>query len=176
MIQVLHEALGIKKAFLSTTHGYTATQGLVDGLTRGSDFRRGRAAAENIVPSSTGAAVSVTRAVKDLAGKFDGVALRVPVVCGSVAQITFVAGRQTTVEEVNDILRKAAKEKRWQGILKVAEEPLTSSDVIGEPYAAIVDTAFTKVVDGDLVKVLSWYDNEWGYVSTLVRHVEQALR
>ena len=174
VIQVLHEALGIKKAFLSTTHGYTATQGLVDGLTRGSDFRRGRAAAENIVPSSTGAAVSVTRAVKDLAGKFDGVALRVPVVCGSVAQITFVAGRQTTVEEVNDILKKAAAEPRWNKIFKVTEEQIVSSDIIGESHAAVADLNFTRVVDGDLVSVMSWYDNEMGYTHALVEHVIKA--
>jgi glyceraldehyde 3-phosphate dehydrogenase len=172
VIQILSENPGIKKAILNTVHGYTATQGIVDGPTRGHDFRRGRAAAQNIIPSSTGAAMAVTRAIRDLEGKFDGVAMRVPVVAGSVADITFVAARKTSVEEINEILEKAAKSPRWKGILKVTEDPIVSSDIIGEKYGAIVDLGFTRVVDGDLVKVLSWYDNEAGYVSTLVKHVE----
>lgn len=171
VIQVLHETIGIAKASLSTTHAYTATQNLVDGPTKGKDFRRGRGASQNIVPSSTGSAISVTRAIPELLGKFDGIALRVPVSAGSIADITFLAKRKTTSEEVNQILRDASTTSRWQGILAVSDEQLVSSDVIGMPYGAIVDAQFTKVVDGDLVKVLSWYDNEWGYVSTLVKHV-----
>jgi glyceraldehyde 3-phosphate dehydrogenase len=174
VIQVMHESIGITKAVLSTVHGYTATQNLVDGPVRGSkDFRRGRAAAQNIAPSTTGAAIAVTRAIKDLAGKFDGLAMRVPVVSGSIADITFVAKRKTSVEEVNNIFRKAAQEKRWEGILAVAEDQLVSSDILAEPYGAIVDLQFTKVIDGDLVKILSWYDNEWGYVATLIKHAEK---
>jgi len=175
VIQILSEDPGIRKAILNTVHGYTATQNLVDGPLheRSNDFRRGRAAAANIVPSTTGAAVAVTRAIPDLAGKFDGIAMRVPVPAGSIADITFVAKRKVTAEEINDIFRKAAKEKRWQGILGVAEDQVVSSDIVGEPYGAIVDLNFTKVIDGDLVKVLSWYDNEWGYVSTLIKHVER---
>jgi glyceraldehyde 3-phosphate dehydrogenase len=172
VIQVLSENPGIAKAVLNTAHGYTATQSLVDGPTQGKDIRRGRAAAQNIIPSSTGAAVAVTRAIPALAGKFDGIALRVPVVAGSVADITFVAKRKTSVEEVNDILSKAAASSRWKGILKVTKDPVVSSDIIKEAYAAIVDLNFTRVIDGDLVKVLSWYDNEWGYVATLAKHVE----
>lgn len=171
VIQVMHETLGILKASLSTTHAYTATQNLVDGPTKGKDFRRGRGAAQNIVPSTTGSAISVARAIPELLGKFDGIALRVPVSAGSIADITFLAKRKTTPEEVNQILRDAAKTPRWQGILAVSDEQLVSSDVIGMPYGAVVDAQFTKVIDGDLVKVLSWYDNEWGYVSTLVKHV-----
>lgn len=171
VIQVLHETIGIVKASLSTTHAYTATQNLVDGPTKGKDFRRGRGAAQNIVPSTTGSAISVARAIPELLGKFDGIALRVPVSAGSIADITFLAKRKTTVEEVNQILRDASQTARWQGILAVSDEQLVSSDIIGMPYGAIVDAQFTKVVDGDLVKVLSWYDNEWGYVSTLVKHV-----
>lgn len=171
VIQIMSENPGIQKAVLNTVHGYTATQNLVDGPTKGDDFRRGRAAGQNIVPSTTGAAIAVTRAIPDLTGKFDGVAIRVPVIAGSIADITFLAKRKTTVEEINDIFRKAADEPRWQGILKVAEDQLVSSDIVGEPYGAIVDLKFTKVVDGDLVKVFSWYDNEWGYVSTLVKHI-----
>jgi glyceraldehyde 3-phosphate dehydrogenase len=171
VIQIMSENPGIKKAILSTVHGYTATQSLVDGPTKSKDYRRGRAAAQNIAPSTTGAAIAVTRAIRELEGKFDGIAMRVPVVTGSVADITFLAARKTSVEEINDIFRKAAAEPRWQGILKVTEEQLVSSDIIGEPYGAIVDLNFTKVIDGDLVKVLSWYDNEAGYVATLVKHV-----
>jgi len=172
LISVLNEQLGIRKAILNTVHGYTATQNLVDGPVKGGDFRRGRAAGQNIVPSTTGAAVTVTRAIKELEGKFDGIAFRVPTVTGSVADITFLAKRKTTVEEVNLILTKASKEPKWKGILAVTTEPIVSSDIIGAPYGAIADLSFTKVVDGDLVKVLSWYDNEWGYVTTLVKHVQ----
>ena len=171
VIQIMKESLGIKKALLNTIHGYTATQNLVDGPVKGSKVRRGRAAAENIVPSTTGAAISIALAIPELEGKFDGVAMRVPVLVGSVADITFLSARETSVEEINDIFRKAAKEPRWDGIMTVTEDPIVSSDIIGEPYGAIVDLTFTKVVDGDLVKVLSWYDNEWGYVATLVKHV-----
>ena len=172
VIQVMSENPGILKAILSTVHSYTSTKSIVDSPSRGSDYRRGRAAAQNIVPSTTGAAVAVTRAIKELDGKFDGIAFRVPVVTGSIADITFVAKRKTSVEEINDIFRKAAQEPRWHGILKTTDEQLVSSDIIGDPYGAIVDLGFTKVIDGDLVKVLSWYDNEWGYVSTLVKHVK----
>lgn len=177
VIQVMAENPGILKAVLNTVHGYTATQNLVDGPVKGSkDFRRGRAAAQNIVPSTTGAAIAVTRAIKELEGKFDGIALRVPVVTGSIADITFVAKRKTSVDEINNIFREAAKSSRWQGILKVVEDQIVSSDIIGEPYGAIVDLNFTKVIDGDLVKILSWYDNEAGYVSTLIKHVEAVSR
>ncbi len=168
-------SVGIKKAMLTTVHGYTATQSLVDGVVKGSDFRRGRAAAGNIVPSSTGVTISIVRALPDLRGKFDGMAVRVPVLSGSLVDFTFVAGRPTTVAEVNAVFAKAAQEPRWQGMLGVTSEPLVSSDILGMSYGAIVDLSFTKVVDGDLVKVLSWYDNEWGYASTLVRHVRKAL-
>ncbi|MCR4327996.1 MAG: type I glyceraldehyde-3-phosphate dehydrogenase [Patescibacteria group bacterium] len=176
IIQILSETIGIKKAILNTVHGYTATQHIVDGPEKGDDFRRGRAAAQNIVPSTTGAAIAVTRAIASLKGNFDGIAMRVPVPAGSVADITFVAKRKTTVEEINTIFREAAKSPRWKGIFSVTEDQVVSSDIVGEPYGAIADLAFTKVVDGDLVKVLSWYDNEAGYVATLVRHVEGAAK
>jgi glyceraldehyde 3-phosphate dehydrogenase len=172
VMAILNETIGIEKAILNTVHGYTATQNLVDGPTKGSDFRRGRAAAQNIVPSTTGAAIAVTRAVKGLDGKFDGIAIRVPVASGSIADITFVSKRKTSVEEINEIFKTASKSPRWKGILAVTEDQIVSSDIIGEPYGAIVDLKFTKVVDGDLVKVLSWYDNEWGYCSTLVKHIQ----
>jgi len=171
IIQVMSKEPGIEKAILDTIHGYTSTQSLVDGPTRSKDVRRGRAAAQNIIPSTTGAAHAVVRALPDLEGKFDGISVRVPVLSGSYAAITFIAKRKTSVDEINDILRKAAGKPEWEGILAVSDEPLVSSDIIGKPYGAIADLSFTRVVDGDLVKVLSWYDNEWGYVSTLVRHV-----
>jgi glyceraldehyde 3-phosphate dehydrogenase len=172
VIAVLSENPGIVKAMLSTVHAYTATQSLTDSPIRGGkDYRRGRAAAHNIVPSTTGAAIAVTRALPDLQGKFDGLAFRVPNITGSISDITFLAKRKTSAEEINQILRDAAALPRWQGILKVTEDQIVSSDIIGEPYGAIVDLNFTKVVDGDFVKVLSWYDNEAGYVSTLVKHV-----
>ena len=170
LIQILNETIGIEKAILNTVHGYTGTQKLVDSPDA-KDWRRGRAAAANIVPSTTGAAIAVTKAVPDLLGKFDGIAMRVPVLTGSIADITFIAKRSTTTDEVNGILKKAAGEERWKGIFTVTEEALVSSDIVGTPYAATADLSFTKVVGGNLVKVLSWYDNEMGYTYTLVEHV-----
>lgn len=173
VIQVLSENPGILKAVLNTVHAYTATQSIVDSPTKGTDYRRGRAAAQNMSPSTTGAAVAVSRVIPSLEGKFDGIAVRVPVPTGSLADITFVTKRPTSVEEINSILTKAAGEPRWKGILKVSNEQIVSSDIVGEPYGAVVDLGFTKVIDGDLVKVLSWYDNEFGYVSTLIKHIER---
>lgn len=161
---------GIKKAFLSTIHGYTATQGLVDGPDKKDDFRRARAAAQNIVPSTTGAAEATTRVLPDLKGKFNGLAIRVPIISGSLIDITFLANRPTSVEEINNIFREAASRPEWQGILTVTEDPIVSSDILRDPHGSIVDLALTRVVDGDLVKIFSWYDNEWGYCSMLLRH------
>lgn len=175
LIGALDERIGVAKAMLSTTHGYTASQSLVDSPARGHDVRRGRAAAVNIVPSSTGAAIAVARALSGLEGKFDGVALRVPVISGSAADITMVMQRKTSKEEVNEVLEKAASSERYQNVLDVTRDPIVSSDILGRPVGAIADLGFTRVVDGDLVKVLSWYDNEWGYVATLVRHVQSVV-
>lgn len=170
VITILNETIGIEKAILNTTHAYTGTQKIVDGP-GGKDLRGGRAGAQNMVPSSTGAAIAVTEAVPDLVGKFDGISIRVPVIAGSIADITFIAKRNTTVDEVNKILRDAAKDPRWDGIFSVTNEPVVSSDMIGQLYGAIADLDMTRVVDGNLVKVLSWYDNEMGYTNTLVKHV-----
>ncbi|HEY4506266.1 MAG TPA: type I glyceraldehyde-3-phosphate dehydrogenase [Candidatus Paceibacterota bacterium] len=170
VIQIMNETVGVEKAILSTTHAYTASQRIVDSPNP-KDWREGRAAAVNIIPSSTGAAHAVAQAIPELEGKFDGIAMRVPVVTGSIADITFIAKRNTTAEEVNEIFKKAAKDKRWEGILEASDESLVSSDIIGNTHAAIIDLAMTRVVDGNLVKVLSWYDNEMGYTSTLVKHV-----
>ncbi|PIT92657.1 MAG: type I glyceraldehyde-3-phosphate dehydrogenase [Candidatus Harrisonbacteria bacterium CG10_big_fil_rev_8_21_14_0_10_42_17] len=173
VVAIMDETIGVEKAMLTTVHGYTATQSLVDGPTRGNDFRRGRAAAQNIIPATTGAAIAVTRVIPNLKDKFDGVAMRVPVLTGSLVDFTFLAKRKTSVEEVNAIFKKAIQDTRWNKVLNVTDEQLVSTDIIGESYGAIVDLNYTKVVDGDLVKVFSWYDNEWGYVSTLVQHVQK---
>ncbi|MFA6585013.1 MAG: glyceraldehyde 3-phosphate dehydrogenase NAD-binding domain-containing protein [Candidatus Paceibacterota bacterium] len=170
VIAILDEAIGIEKAILSTTHAYTASQSIVDGPAK-KDMKEGRAAAMNIVPTSTGAATAVTQAYESLAGKFDGISLRVPVAAGSIADITFIAKRPTTREEVNDALRRAEADPRWAGIFKTTDDDLVSSDIVGEPYASIADLGMTRVVDGNLVKVLAWYDNEMGYAESLVRHV-----
>lgn len=172
VIAILDEAVGIEKAILSTTHGYTASQALVDAPSK-KDKKEGRAAAVNIVPTSTGAAIAVTKAYPKLAGKFDGISLRVPVPAGSIADITFISKRPTTADEINQILRTAAASPRWQGIFAATDEELVSSDIVGEPYASIADLGMTRVVDGNLVKVLAWYDNEMGYAHTLLRHVKE---
>jgi len=170
VIQILHEALGIEKALLNTVHGYTATQAIVDSPSA-KDFRRGRAAAQNIIPATTGAAVATTRVIKELEGRFDGIAIRVPVVAGSIADITFISKKETTVEEVNKILSTASGEDRWKDIFSVTNEPIVSSDILGSKYGSIADLNFTRVVGGNLVKVLAWYDNEMGYTHTLIKHV-----
>lgn len=170
-VAVMMESPGIEKAILNTVHAYTATQGIVD-KPDAKDWRRGRAGSLNISLSTTGAAIAATKVLPEMEGKFDGVAVRVPVPAGSLIDLTFVAKRKTSVEEINDIFRRAAKDPKWQGIMKVSEEQLVSSDIVGEPYGSIVDLGFTKVIDGDLVKIFSWYDNEYGYAAMLVKHIE----
>jgi glyceraldehyde 3-phosphate dehydrogenase len=139
-------------------------------------MKEGRAAAQNIVPTSTGAAIAVTKAYPALSGKFDGISLRVPVPAGSIADVTFIAKRATSKEEINDLLKKAAASDRWKKVFAVTEDEIVSSDVIGQPYGSIADLGMTRVVDGNLVKVLAWYDNEMGYVHTLVEHVIEAAK
>lgn len=170
IIAILHETLGVEKAILNTVHGYTATQALVDGPSK-KDLREGRAAAQNIIPSSTGAAIAVTEAFPVLKGLFDGISIRVPVVCGSIVDITFISKRDTTKEEVNEILKNASKDTRWEKIFAITEDPIVSSDILGESHACIADLEMTRVVGGNLVKVLGWYDNEMGYTYTLIDHV-----
>ncbi len=170
LLQILHDALGIEKAILNTVHGYTASQSLVDSP-NAKDWKEGRAGAENIVPTSTGAAIATTKAITALQGKFDGIAIRVPVPAGSIVDVTFVSSRETTREEVNSILKKAAGEERWQKVFSVTEEPLVSSDIIGNTHASIADLGLTRVVGGNLVKVMAWYDNEMGYANVLLQHV-----
>lgn len=175
LIAVLDEAVGVELALLNTVHAYTASQSLVDGP-NAKDWREGRAAAQNVVPSSTGAAIAVTLAYPELAGKFDGISIRVPVVTGSIVDVTFVAKRPTTKEEVNAALKAAASSPRWQGIFSATEEPLVSRDIIGSKFASIADLEMTRVVGGTLVKVLAWYDNEAGYTQTLLRHAKIAAK
>lgn len=170
IVGILHEKIGIDRALLNTTHAYTATQSIVDGPAP-DDFRRGRAAAQNLGPSSTGAAKATTLAYPDLKGKFDGIAVRVPVPAGSIVDVTFVSSRPTSVEEVNDALRAAAASDRWKRVFAVTDEPLVSTDILGLPYGSIADLQMTRVADGTLVKVLAWYDNEMGYTHTLVEHI-----
>jgi len=166
---VMHENPGIEKALLTTIHGYTASQGLVDGPSKSP--ARGRAAAQNIVLTSTGAAEATAKAIPRLEGLFTGVAVRVPVPAGSVIDFTFIAKRNVSAQEINEIFEKAAKEERWQGILEVTRDPVVSSDILKTEVAAIVDLPFTRVVGGNLVKVFAWYDNEWGYSAMLLKEV-----
>ncbi|OGV96790.1 type I glyceraldehyde-3-phosphate dehydrogenase [Microgenomates group bacterium RBG_16_45_19] len=168
---VIHEKLGIKKAALTTVHAYTDDQNLQDG-SHPEDLRRARAAAMNLVPTSTGAAKAVTQTMPELKGLFDGIAIRAPVVTGSISDLTFVVKKPTTVAAVKQIIKEAAESERWRGLIAWTEEPLVSSDIIGRKESAIVDLEFTQVIDGDLVKILAWYDNEWGYCNRLI---EQAI-
>lgn len=167
--EVMMENPGVEKALLNTVHAYTSTQGLVDSPGGKGDFRRGRAAAQNIIPSHTGAAEAVAKVNPAFESIFTGIAIRVPTVTGSLVDFTFVAKRNITVEEINNIFKEAAKQDRWKGILEVSEEPLVSTDIIRSECGAIVDLEFTRVVGGNLIKVLAWYDNEWGYSALMTR-------
>jgi glyceraldehyde 3-phosphate dehydrogenase len=167
VMEILGRRIGVKKALMTTVHAYTASQAIVDAAHRRA--RRGRAAAANFVPTSTGAAAATTRALPEYRGRFDGVAVRAPVPVGSLADIVAVAARTTTVNEVNDVFTEEAESDRYRGVLGVTMDPFVSSDIIKDPRASVVDLGMTQVVDGDLVKVMSWYDNEWGYSNQLVR-------
>lgn len=167
VVEVMGRRIGIEKAAMTTIHAYTSTQNIVDGFNK--KIRRGRAGAANLVPTSTGAAVATTEVLPDYVGKFDGMAIRAPIPVGSLADISFVTSRNTTVEEVNDVFREEAEGARYRGIMGVSEEQIVSSDIIKDPRASIVDLTLTQVIGGNLVKVFSWYDNEWGYANQLVR-------
>jgi glyceraldehyde 3-phosphate dehydrogenase len=168
VVEVIGRRIGILKATMTAVHGYTATQHLIDAPLA-KDFRRGRAAAANLVPTTTGAAIATTKALPQYQGRFDGVAVRVPVPVGSLADIVCVTSRPTSVDEVNAILQEEAASDRYKGVLATSDEPLVSSDIIGDAHASIVDLSMTQVVDGDLVKVMSWYDNEWGFTQQMIR-------
>ena len=175
LIGILKEAIGIEKAVLNTVHAYTASQSLVDAPNK-KDLREGRAAALNIVPSTTGAATAPTLAHTELTNKFDVIAMRVPVPVGSIVDVTFIASRDTTVDAVNAALMNAAKQDRWRNLFAVTNEPIVSTDIIGSRVGSIADLSFTKVVGGNLVKVLAWYDNETSYTQTLLEHVQAIAR
>jgi glyceraldehyde 3-phosphate dehydrogenase len=167
IVEIIGRRVGFRKAAMTTVHAYTSSQALIDGPNK--RLRRGRAAAANLVPATTGAALATTRALPQYAGRFDGVAIRAPIPVGSIADLTFVTSRNTTADEVNQILTEEAGTQRYAGVLGVSHDPLVSSDIIGDPRASIVDLELTKVIDGDLLKVMSWYDNEFGYANQMLR-------
>jgi len=166
---VLHSKFGVEKAAMTTTHAYTDDQNLQDGSHK--DLRRARAAAQNIVPTTTGAAISTTETIPELKGIFDGRALRVPVACGSITDFAVVLKKNTTVEEVNTAFIEASRNVLFKGILATSDQPLVSSDIIGRSESSIVDLSLTQVIGGNLVKVFAWYDNEWGYANRLIEQV-----
>lgn len=170
VVEVLGRRVGIKKAIMTTIHAYTASQAMVDASSE-KNFRMGRAGAANIVPTSTGAAIATTKALPEYEGRFDGVALRVPIPVGSISDLTFVTDREVTVEEVNSIFKEEAASDRYKNILGVTDKPLVSSDIIKSSFASIVDLGMTRVVDGDLLKVMTWYDNEWGFTNQMIRQI-----
>jgi len=170
IIEILGRRIGIKKAILNTTHAFTASQTLVDAPSK-REPRMGRSAAINLAPASTGAAIAVTKALPQFEGKFDGVAVRAAVPIGSISDVTFIAARNTSPEEINKILEEESKTDRYKFVLTVSNEPLVSSDIIKNPFATIVDLEMTRVVDGDLVKVMAWYDNEWGFSNQMIRQI-----
>ena len=169
VMAILDAEFGVEKSLLTTVHSYTASQALQDAPSK--DLREGRNAAENMVPTSTGAAIAVTKTLPQLVGKFDGLSIRVPTPVVSISDITVLLGRDTTVEQINEVFKKAAADPFYQGILGVSEEPLVSRDYIGNSHSGIVDLLLTKVVGGNLAKIMVWYDNEWGYSNRLVELV-----
>ncbi len=174
IVEILGRRIGIKKAIMTTIHAYTSTQNIVDGPSK--KIRRGRAGAQNFVPTSTGAAVATTKALPEYQGKFNGVAVRGPLPLGSIADLVFLMEKEVSVEEINSIFREEAESERYKGIVGVTEEPFVSSDIIKDDRASIIDLEMTQIVDGDLLKIMSWYDNEWGYVAQMLREAEWLSR
>jgi glyceraldehyde 3-phosphate dehydrogenase len=162
---IIRKTFGIDKAIMTTIHSYTADQNLVDGPHK--DLRRARAAALSMIPTTTGAAISTTETIPQLKNKFDGLSVRVPTPVASLCDAVYVLKKKVTVEQVNKALKQASHNKRYQGIIETTEEPIVSHDIIGNPASAIIDLPLTKVVDGNLLKIISWYDNEWGYSNRL---------
>ncbi len=171
VVEILGRRIGIQKAIMTTVHAYTASQAIVDGPSK--RFERGRAGAANFVPTSTGAAIATAKALPQYTDLFDGIAVRGPVAVGSLADMVFVTERKTSVEEINQIFVEEAASDRYRDIVGVTKDPIVSSDIIKDPHASIIDLGMTRVVDGDLVKILSWYDNEWGFTNQMVRQVVQ---
>lgn len=171
VVEIMGRRIGVKKAMMTTIHAYTSSQNIVDGFNK--KVRRGRAGASNLVPTTTGAAAATTKVLPEFRGKFDGVAIRAPIAAGSIADMVFLTSIETSREEVNRIFTEESESERYKGILGVTKEPLVSSDIIGDSRASLVDLSMTEVVDGDMVEIMSWYDNEWGYTSQMIR---EALR
>jgi len=169
VVEIMHRRIGVKKAIMTTIHAYTASQGLVDEPSK--KFRRGRAAAANLVTTTTGAALATTKVLPELQNKFNGVAVRTPVTVGSISDIIFLAEQPMNAEEINQIFREESQTPRYKNIVGISEEPIVSSDIIGDSHASLVDLTMTQVVDGDLIKIMSWYDNEWGYANQMVREI-----
>ena len=170
VVEILDRRIGIQKAIMTTVHAYTASQQIVDGASK-KNFRMGRAGAANLVPTTTGAAIATTKALPELMGKFDGVAIRTPIPVGSISDLTFVTQIPVTVETVNAILEEETKTDRYAKVLAVTTEPIVSSDIIKSPFASTVDLGMTRVVDGDLLKIMTWYDNEWGFTNQMIRQI-----
>ncbi len=171
VLEIIDRRIGIKKAILNTVHAYTSSQSLIDAPAK-RDLRMGRSAAINLVPASTGAAIAAIKILPQLEGKFDGISIRTPVPVGSISDITFVAAKNTSAEEINNILIEESKTDRYEQVLSTSNEPLVSSDVLQSSFASIVDLNMTRVVDGDLVKIMAWYDNEWGFTNQMIREVQ----
>jgi glyceraldehyde 3-phosphate dehydrogenase len=171
VVEVMRRRLGVQKAMLTTIHAYTSSQSIVDAPSK--KIRRGRAGAANFVPTSTGAAIATTKALPQLEGRFDGVAVRAPIPVGSISDLVFLTEQETTVEEVNAIFREEAESDKYKGIMGVTDDPIVSSDIVGDPHATVVDLGMTTVVDGNMVKLMAWYDNEWGFTNQMIR---EALR
>ena len=170
IIEIIGRRIGIKKAILNTVHAFTASQSLIDAPSK-REFRMGRSAAINLAPASTGAAIAITKALPQFEGRFDGIAIRTPAAIGSISDITLIAERNTSVAEINAILSEEAGTVRYKQVLMVSDDPLVSSDIIKNPFASIVDLQMTRVVDGDLVKIMAWYDNEWGFTNQVIRQM-----
>ncbi len=173
VVEVLDRRLGVKKATLTTIHAYTSSQQIVDGPAK--KWRRGRAGAANFVPTTTGAALATAKALPQIEGRFDGVAVRGPIPVGSISDLVFLVEKETSIEEVNQIFIEESETERYKGIMGVSDDHLVSSDIIKDPRASIVDLTMTKVIDGDLVKVMSWYDNEWGYTAQMLREAQRLV-
>ncbi len=173
VVNIMNESFGIQKAMMTTIHSYTADQNLQDGPHK--DLRRARAAGQNIVPTTTGAAIAVTQVIPAMKGLFDGLSVRVPTIVVSLSDCTFLLKKSVSKEEVNNVIENAVKTDHYRRILSTTNEPVVSSDFIGDPHSGIVDLSLTKVVDGDLVKVIVWYDNEWGYSNRLVELAEHII-
>ncbi|MFT4568255.1 MAG: glyceraldehyde 3-phosphate dehydrogenase [Saprospiraceae bacterium] len=170
IIEIVGRRIGIKKAIMTTIHADTSSNTVVDAPSK-NNFRMGRSGLNNLIPTTTGAAKATTLAMPQYAGLFDGMAIRVPVALGSLSDITIVTERPTSVEEVNEILTQEARTERYKNVLDVTNDPIVSTDIIKNPYAAVADLGMTKVVDGDLLKVLAWYDNEWGFTNQMIRQI-----